>query len=124
MYNGRGQHMRRDANASIVVVPAGTAVSTSPELLQSTRFDHFIEKTSRAYDLVVLDGSPLLSVSDPLEVAASAEAVLVCIRVQQTTRDQARAVRAALSHLPERPTGAVVTGLRRGDETYEYYYGY
>jgi hypothetical protein len=57
-------------------------------------------------------------------LVADADAVLMCVRVQQTTRDQVRAARSALAHLPERPTGAVVTGLRRGDETYEYYYGY
>jgi Mrp family chromosome partitioning ATPase len=109
---------------SMVVISAGSPVTNAPELLQSKRFEDFLDKVSRAYDLVVLDGSPLLSVADPLELAADADGVLLCIRVQRTTRDQARASVAALGHLPERPSGIVVTGLKRGDETYQYYYGY
>ncbi len=119
-----GKPTGSDLAGSMVVITAGVPVYNAPELLQSERFNAFLEKVSKAYDFVVLDGSPLLSVADPLELASDAEAVLLCVRVQQTTRDQVRAAKAALSHLPSRPSGVVVTGLRHGDETYEYYYGY
>ena len=123
--NGKGATTQRpDVAASMVVIAAGQAVGNAPELLQSPRFETFLDKVAKAYDLVVLDGGPVLSVADPLELVSEADAILICVRVQQTTRDQLRAARAALSHLPERPTGVVVTGLRHGDETYEYYYGY
>jgi len=123
-FNGQGKATEAPGDASMVVISAGSTVSTSSELLRSPRFASFIAKVSKAYDLVILDGSPLLSVADPLELASAVEGILVCVRVRQTTRDQARAAHSALSHLPKRATGAVVTGLRPGDETYEYYYGY
>src|SRR5581483_6469987 len=111
--------------ATLVCIAAGSHVSTAPELLLSDRFNDLLEKTSKVYDLVILDGSPLLAVSDPLEVVPQVDGVLVCIRAQQTTHEQARASRAALGHLPRRPTGAVLTGIRRGDpDAYDYYYGY
>jgi len=47
--------------------------------------------------------------------------MIVCVRLSRTTREEARAARAALAHLPGRPTGLVVTGVRAGDEGY---YGY
>lgn len=120
-----GEPSRRAAKAgSMVCITAGTPVTTAPELLSSARFDGFLAKVVKAYDLVVLDASPLLAVSDPLEMVPHADAVLVCVRAQQTTREQARAVRSALGHLPERPAGAVLTGLHPGDDTYGYYYGY
>jgi len=123
-YNGQAEAIDVRGDTSMVVIPAGSAVATSSELLRGPRFGTFIAKVSKAYDLVILDGSPLLSVADPLVLASAVEGILICVRVQQTTRDQARAAHSALSHLPERATGAVVTGLRPGDETYEYYYGY
>ena len=42
----------------------------------------------------------------------------------QTTRDQARAVKDALAHLPERTSGIVVTGLKPGREHDYGYYSY
>ncbi len=122
--NGDETSQASGSKISMVVIPAGAAVTNAPELLQGERFEQFLEKVTRAYDLVILDGSPLLSVADPLELASEADAVLLCVRVQQTTRDQVRAARSALGHIRERPSGVVVTGIRPGDETYEYYYGY
>jgi len=47
------------------------------------------------------------------------------VRAQKTTREQVRAARSAFNNLPERPIGAVLTGMRRGgDASYDYYYAY
>jgi capsular exopolysaccharide synthesis family protein len=116
--------MQPGTAGSLVCIGAGSPVLNAPELLQTQRFAAFVEKVGKAYDLVILDGSPLLAVSDPLEVVPLVDALLVCVRAQRTTREQVRATRAALSHLPDRPAGAVITGLGRGPDSYDYYYGY
>jgi capsular exopolysaccharide synthesis family protein len=116
-----------DANRSagtLVCIAGGTRVSNPAELLISERFTDFLDKVSKAYDLVVLDGSPLLAVVDPMEILPHVDAAIVCVRAQQTTREQVRAARVALSTLPERPMGAVLTGMRRGDPDAYDYYGY
>lgn len=111
--------------ARLACVPAGSNAADTVELFDSERFRDFLGTVGRAYDLVVVDSSPLLAVVDPLRVAPHVDAVLLCVRVMSSTRDQARAVRSALENLPDRPTGAVVTGLSRGGpDSYEYYYGY
>jgi Mrp family chromosome partitioning ATPase len=109
---------------SIDCIPAGSPVSTAPELLESPRMQELLRTLRGRYDLVVLDGSPILAVADSLEIAPHADALLVCVRTHQTTREQARAVRSALGHLSAKPAGAVLTGLHRGDESYGYYYAY
>jgi Mrp family chromosome partitioning ATPase/capsular polysaccharide biosynthesis protein len=122
--NLRGRPAPRLAGR-MVCISAGSAVALPAELLGGARFSGFLEKVMKAYDVVVIDASPLLSVVDPLELVPLVDCVLLCVRSGQTTRDEARAAQAALAHLPERPTGAVLTGLKRdGVDGHGYYYGY
>jgi capsular exopolysaccharide synthesis family protein len=104
------------------VIPAGENRFQPAEMIGSARFREFLEQVKEAYDLVVLDSAPLLPVGDTLELLPQVEGVLLCVRLNQTTREQAIAARAALEHLPPRPTGLVVTGMKSGSE--DDYYGY
>jgi Mrp family chromosome partitioning ATPase len=110
----------------LVCITAGTLSPQPAELLGSDRLHAFLDQVSEAYESVVIDTSPLLPVADTLELLPHVDNVLLCVRSGQTTRDQARAARSALEHFPDRPTGLVITGLRKRDEPeYSYYsYGY
>jgi Mrp family chromosome partitioning ATPase len=107
---------------ALTVVVAGSWSPQPAELLALPRFKDFLDQVVTVYDLVVLDCAPILPVGDTLQVLPLADAALVCIRVDQTTRDQALAAKAAVEHLPSRPVGVVVTGVRPGGDGY--YYGY
>ena len=106
----------------LTVISAGAFSPQPAEVLASKRFREFVEQVGEVYDLVVLDCAPLLPVGDALEVLRQADAALLCIRLDQTTREQALAAKAAIEHLPPRPVGLVLTGVRPGREGY--YYGY
>lgn len=112
-----------DHGQLLVCIAAGKPPPRPAELLGSNRFRDFLEQISTAYDTVVLDSAPLLAVVDTLELLPNVDGVIVCVRASKTTRDQVRAAKHALEHLPERPMGLVVTGIRSGDESdYGYYY--
>ena len=116
-----------DEEANLVLIPAGSRSSRAAELLGSDRFRDFLEQVSGVYDIVILDSSPLLPVADTLEMLPHVDGVIVCARQRQLTRDQALAARTALSRVPERPTGVVVTGVdprRDGYDAYTYSYSY
>jgi capsular exopolysaccharide synthesis family protein len=103
----------------LTVVPAGTPTPGSAELLASTRFEKFLDEVAREYELVVLDCPPLLPVGDTLSIVPRVEGVILCVRLGQTTRDQAIAAKDALRRLPERPVGLVLTDSKPGSE-YDY----
>jgi capsular exopolysaccharide synthesis family protein len=106
----------------LTVISAGSFTPEPAELLASRRFREFMGEVREAYDLIVLDCAPLLSVGDALEVLPLVDAALLCVRLGRTTRDQALAAKAALGYMPKRPIGLVVTGVRPGWEGYNYGY--
>jgi Mrp family chromosome partitioning ATPase len=110
----------------LVCIAAGSPTAGVTELLGSRRFQEFIGEVSQTYDVVILDSSPLLPVADTLEMVPHVDAVVLCARESHTTRAEAAAGSAALSRLPSRPTGLVVTGVKpRRDDPYGYsYYSY
>jgi capsular exopolysaccharide synthesis family protein len=104
------------------VIPAGGTVLQPTEMLASKRFGDFLSQLRKVYDRVVIDCAPLLPVGDTLEVLPQVDATLLCVRLRQTTLDQATAAKQVMEHLPEKPTGLVITGLTKGSDND--YYGY
>jgi polysaccharide biosynthesis transport protein len=109
---------------TLVAITAGSPTPRPAELLASKRFGAFLEQVREAYDIVVLDSTPLLSVGDALQIVPRVDGVVLCVRAEQTTREQARAARQALDHFPDRPIGVVVTGVKPGHELDYGYYSY
>ncbi|UTI62617.1 polysaccharide biosynthesis tyrosine autokinase [Paraconexibacter antarcticus] len=105
----------------LVCITAGSSPPRPADLLGSERFRAFLQEVSSVYDTVIVDTAPLLTVADTLEIVPHVSCVLLCVRLQQSTRDQANAAREALGRLPARPTGLVLTDVK---DTGEGYYGY
>jgi receptor protein-tyrosine kinase len=105
-------------------IAAGTPTRHPVELLRSDRLRTMLAEVGTAYELVVVDTPPMLSVVDTLELLPEVDAVVVCVRMDKTTRQQAKAGRAALARLPRRPTGLVVTGTRPANDAEYGYYAY
>jgi succinoglycan biosynthesis transport protein ExoP len=109
-------------DSKFVCIAAGRITSSPAELLGSKRFATFVEAVRKTYELVIFDTAPVLPVGDTLELLTSVDGILLCIRLAQTTRDQALAARSSLERLPDRSTGVVITGIKPRQT--EGYYGY
>ena len=76
---------------NLELLAAGPDVSNPAELLASPRLASFLEEARRNYDVIVIDSSPLLLVTDPLIIAAHADGVILVvdgtrIRVREAAR--------------------------------------
>ena len=120
-----GEGDNGSAPQSLVCITAGSAPPRPADVLSSERFSRFINQVGKVYDRVIIDCPPLLPVADTLEIAPRVDCLVVCVRLNQTTRDQAQAAKQALERLPARPVGVVLTDFSERDTGYyEGYYRY
>jgi Mrp family chromosome partitioning ATPase len=103
---------------------AGAPTAGSAEALASHRFADALRELAADHDVVIIDGPPLIPVADALEIVPLVDAYVICLRAGRTRLAQLSATRRLLDRLPERPGGAVVTGVAIGRYQLEGYDGY
>lgn len=114
----------QNVHPPLTCVTAGSPSPRPAEALGSERFKEFLNQAMDTYELVVIDTSPLLSVVDTRELVPLVDAVLLCVRVSRTSRDQMVAAKVTLDLFPARPTGVVITAVRQREEPDYGYYSY
>ncbi|MBN2212440.1 MAG: polysaccharide biosynthesis tyrosine autokinase, partial [Sedimentisphaerales bacterium] len=93
------------------VLTHGPQTGLWAELLESPAFRQLLLKMRRHYDYVIIDGPSVLSGPDATVLAAAAEAVLVVLHAQKTTRQACRRLAQRLGNLQTHMLGAVVNAL-------------
>ena len=113
----------RSANGpgGLDVITSGPVPADASSLLASPRLVEFIREVKERYDVALFDSSPVLSVVDPLLLAAKLDGCVLV--VDASTR--ARAVRSAAEMLKQtrRPVlGAVLNRVTSAEEGHPYLY--
>jgi len=89
------------------VIVAGETPDNPSELLSSDKMTKLIEKLKGEYDLVIVDGSPLLDITDGLILAGISEEVLVVTSYSETKKDDLELAKNALSNVEANNVSAV-----------------
>ena len=95
----------------LFVLGAGPTPPNPAELLGSDRMTKLVEQWSREYDIVVMDASPALSVTDAVVLSSRVDAVLLVARAAQTTRQSLLRTRDVLFRANAKIAGFIVNGV-------------
>jgi capsular exopolysaccharide synthesis family protein len=117
------EHVLRTDVDGLWVMPSGTIPPSPPELLASARFASLIADAEATFDVVVIDGPPILGLADSPLLSSVAQATLMVIESGRTrTRAAVEAqnrLRTAGAHM----VGAILTRYQP-QASYGYGYGY
>lgn len=108
------------SDGRVRILPSGPLPPNPPELLSSERMTALLTELKGSYDYVLIDSPPLLPVADGLELARGVDGVILVVRRNRATSDEAHDVRNLVDRLGISLLGAVFT-----DSTppASYYYG-
>jgi protein-tyrosine kinase len=107
----------------VTFIPAGISTNNSSEAIASHRMRSLIAVLAPQFDWIVIDSPPVLAVTDAVELARAADAVLLVVRSAETPLDVAQRTQAAFSN--SRLLGVVLNAVKKvpRDRSYSYYYG-
>ncbi|MDR3635937.1 MAG: polysaccharide biosynthesis tyrosine autokinase [Isosphaeraceae bacterium] len=106
-----GRAVQATGVAGLEVLCSGPEVPNPAELLSSTHLHDTLARAREAYDVVIVDSPPLLTVADTSILGTAADATLLVVRASQTRRVDARHATEILSGLGTPLLGAVVNGV-------------
>ena len=112
-----------DGLARLDFLASGAPPPNPSELLDSG-FAKWLSVWRKEYDLIVLDGPPILPVTDALIVHPLVDITVLLSRMGLTERSQLQRSCRMLTESSKHFVGVIVNGLRKEDESYYGYYGY
>jgi capsular exopolysaccharide synthesis family protein len=115
----------RRVTQNLGVLPAGTPPRNPSELLSTQRARVVIEAMADQMDMLVIDSTPVLPVTDALVVSRLADATIVVVDSRSTTRKAVRRTLQLLHQVNAPVIGLVLNGLNESNQPgYGYGYGH
>jgi tyrosine-protein kinase Etk/Wzc len=119
------QIIHRDVVENVDFISTGTLPSNPSEVLLRPNLGTLLQSLSGLYDVVLIDGTPILAVSDSLIVGTHAGAIYIMTRAGVTTPGEIAESIKRLSQAGLSAKGVVFNdfSLRPGRDGYAYSYG-
>jgi tyrosine-protein kinase Etk/Wzc len=119
------QIVHREVIENVDFIATGTLPSNPSELLLRTNFGTLLQSLSSLYDVVLIDGTPILAVSDTMIIGAHAGAIYILTRAGITTPGEIAESIKRLSQAGLAAKGVLFNDLtlRPGRYGYGYKYG-
>jgi succinoglycan biosynthesis transport protein ExoP len=112
-----------DGSPYLDVLPAGPPSRRASDVM-GRHLVALISEASLEYDLVILDGPPLLGFAEPLQMASAVDGVVIVTRAGDTSRKAVASVISTLTRLRTNVVGLVLNEVHRQISDSYYYYHY
>ena len=113
-----GPYISKVGNLDVIV--GGAPPANPPGILASLHCRQLLERFRKEYQLVVLDGPPIVPIADSHILAGLSDGVMIVVKARQTRRELFR--RAMESLNSDSVLGVVLNGVEYGDTRYAYAY--
>ena len=107
---------------NLFLLSCGKIPPNPSELLGSPRMREFLRELSETYDYIIIDSSPVMLVSDPLDLAQIVDGVVLVTAGGHTPRHQVAAALGRLEYINARILGVVLNKVRLHKADYPHYY--
>jgi capsular exopolysaccharide synthesis family protein len=106
------------------VIGAGIVPPNPAELLDSEIMQQYLAQWREQYDYVIIDGSPLLPVTDSLTLNPYVDVTILLVRNRMTEKPQLKRSYQMLTENNKHYVGVLLNGINVKDAGYSGYYGY
>ncbi len=117
--------IQKHTDSGIFFLASGPIPPNPTEVLQSRAAQELFDRVSQMFDMVIIDGPPLLPVSDAAIMARDVDGAILVVRHGKTTKEQLRQAAVRLAQVDANLLGVTVNMTpKRGGKSYGYGYGY
>jgi succinoglycan biosynthesis transport protein ExoP len=109
---------------NLSILTAGPVPPNAADLLGSAAMRHWLERWREEFDCVIIDGTPLLPVTDAMILNEHVDATLIVVRADFTQNSQVARSMQMLRNGTHHYIGPILNGLSASDDHYYNYYGY
>lgn len=120
-----GQVVKRSSlNANMWVLTAGPISPNPAELLASEKMKEFLDKAEKQFDVVVVDGPPVLGLADALVLSNITRGTVLVVDAGETRKGVLTDALKRLHGVQANIIGTVLTKYNQGHSEYSYLYNY
>jgi non-specific protein-tyrosine kinase len=114
-------HLRKTSVPNLQLITCGITPPNPSELLGSQRMEQLLASLIEVADVVILDSSPALAVTDAVVLANQVDGVVLVTYAGRTRRDEARQAVLNLRQAGANLLGGVLNGASKRNGGYSYY---
>lgn len=107
---------------NLSIITSGPTPPNPAELLNSRRMNVLMEELYQAFDLIVFDLPPVMTVADGLIIASKTDGTVLVVREGVTRKDSVLEAKNRLLQAKARVLGVIYNGAEQVNESSYYYY--